>query len=102
MHAKWHRYKHSWGHEHVLFVGEWEWRVSAIPDDWLKDGMLEMTFGIKARWRATGPGLEGGRPTSPGSVLTKTLLQVKGRCEDAALRCLEACAKDLGMKVVPS
>jgi hypothetical protein len=98
MRAEWHRYKHGWGYEHVLFVGVWEWRVSAIPGDW----QMERVFGVAARWRATGPGLDGGNPTSPGTALTETLPQAKRRCEDAALRCLEACAKDIGMKVVPA
>jgi len=94
--AKWHRYKHGWGYEHVLFVGTWEWRVSGIPEDW----QVERAFGIAVRWRAVGPGLDGGRPTAPGTVLTKMLRQARGRCEDAAVGCVEACAADLGMRLV--
>lgn len=95
--AKWHRYKHGWGYEHVLFVGSWEWKISAIPEDW----QVERAFGVAVRWRAVGPGLDGGSPTAPGTALTETLPQAKQRCADAALRCLESCAADLGMKVVP-
>lgn len=100
MHAKWHRYKMSTNdHEYVLFVGDWEWRVRDIR---YYVGLQELaqTFGSK-RWFAAGPGLIGGsRPTAHGIGLTETLLQAKARCEDAALRIVEAAAADLGMKVV--
>ena len=95
MKAKWHRYKHGWGYEHVLFVGVWEWRVSAIPD-WNILG-LQSAFGFVPRWRATGPGLEG---SSSATILTKTLPQAKARCKDGALSMVEAAAADIGMKLV--
>ena len=100
MRAKWHRHLQSNGtHEHVLFVGEWEWRVNDLAR--FSDKDVKSLFGGRVRWRANGPGLlEGDSPTACGTVLTVTLRQAKARCEDAALRVLEACVKDLGMRVV--
>lgn len=101
MKAKWrcHTYSTKFK-EHVLFVGPWEWRIHDV----LRLGgreMVETAFGRNIRWKATGPGLEGGsNVTETGIAVTVTLRQAKGRCEDAALRCLEVAAGDLGMMVV--
>lgn len=101
MRVNWHRYKlPTDDYEFVLFVGEWEFRVRDIRHYVGRREVAE-AFGGK-RWYAIGPGLEGGRPTAHGAGFTETLTQAKQRCEDAALRCVEACAKDIGMKVVPA
>ena len=99
MRAKWHSHRTLGGsREYVLFVAAWEWRINDMAN--FVDKYVEEVFGAKVRWRACGPGLEGGSPTSSGVVMTRTLRQARARCEDAALRVVEAAAKDLGMKVV--
>lgn len=99
--AQWHRNKQSGGaYEHVLFVGVWEWRIRSVGASVFIPVAVRLGFGLQ-RWWASGPGLEGGRPTASSTVFTETLPQAKQRCEDAALRVVEAAAADLGMKVVP-
>jgi len=97
--AKWARVKILEGYEHVLFVGWWEWRVNGIT------GMLGASDACllgspPPAWCARGPGLGTGSATASDSVFTVTLRQAKARCEDAALRLLEKCAADLGLRVV--